>query len=129
MGRAITDNIIISHKCLHAIKSIRSGREGVVALKLDMSKAYGRVEWIFLEMTMLCLGFHAIVRRYFTSFSITANSPPISHILFVDDSLVFLQADPMECFIVKKILREHEVASGQCVNFEKSAMCFHPNII
>lgn len=41
---------------------------------------------------------------------------------------MFLQADPMECFVVKKILREYKEALGQCVNFKKSSMCFSPNI-
>ena len=31
---------------------------GYVAVKLDMSKSYDRVEWIFLEKMMQRLGFH-----------------------------------------------------------------------
>ena len=55
--RLITYNIIIGYECLYKIKHNKSTKKGLVALKLDISKAYDRVEWRFLEQTMRQLGF------------------------------------------------------------------------
>ena len=45
----ITDNILIAFKSLHHMKNSCSGKKSFMAVKLDMSKAYDRVEWDFLE--------------------------------------------------------------------------------
>ncbi|KAL9673912.1 hypothetical protein QQ045_030175 [Rhodiola kirilowii] len=43
-GRLITDNYLIAHEAAHFINNKRYGRKGFGSLKLDMSKAYDRVE-------------------------------------------------------------------------------------
>ena len=48
LGRAITYNIIISAKILHFLKRKWQGKHGCAALKIDMSKAYDRIEVKFL---------------------------------------------------------------------------------
>jgi hypothetical protein len=56
-GRLITNNILAAYETLHTMNSRMSGKNGFMAVKLDMSKAYDRVEWGFLEETMRRMGF------------------------------------------------------------------------
>jgi hypothetical protein len=58
--RLIMDNIITAYECLHFMKRNRAKKNRFCALKLDMKKAYDRLEWNYLEAIMLKLGFHQI---------------------------------------------------------------------
>ena len=51
-GRLITDNILVAFETLRYMKNHNSGNSAFMALKLDMSKAYDRVEWSFLKVVM-----------------------------------------------------------------------------
>ena len=54
--RLIIDNVLVAYETLHAMHNRRSGRRGYMALKLNVSKAYDRVEWSFLRGIMSKLG-------------------------------------------------------------------------
>jgi hypothetical protein len=58
-GRMITDNVLLAYEIAHLMHTKKGGRDGLVAVKLDMSKAYDRVEWDFLEKMMVRMGFAA----------------------------------------------------------------------
>lgn len=56
-GRLITDNILAAYETLHSMRARMCSKVGFIGIKLDMSKAYDRVKWDFLEAVMQKLGF------------------------------------------------------------------------
>ncbi|KAL3839206.1 hypothetical protein ACJIZ3_023797 [Penstemon smallii] len=56
-GRQITDNVLVAYETTHFMKKQTRGDVGQMAIKLDLSKAYDRVEWDFLRAVMIRLGF------------------------------------------------------------------------
>ena len=80
--RLIFDNNLIAFESLHNMQNHKSTKEGYMAIKLNMSKVYDRVEWPFLECVMKKLGFN---ERWITlmmlcmssvSYSILINGAP-----------------------------------------------------
>jgi hypothetical protein len=58
-GRLITDNAIIAFECIHAIQRGVGDREEFCAYKLDLSKAYDRVDRGFFKKLLVKLGFQS----------------------------------------------------------------------
>ena len=55
-GRWIAENQVVVHELLHSFKS-RKVKNGFMALKLDLQKAYDRVNWKFIQAVLTNLGF------------------------------------------------------------------------
>lgn len=56
-GRLISNNIIAAYEILHTRKTRQKDKVVSMAIKLDISKAYNRVEWGYLETAMRKMGF------------------------------------------------------------------------
>ncbi|XP_019175849.1 PREDICTED: uncharacterized protein LOC109171175 [Ipomoea nil] len=184
-GRLISDNVLIASEVGHYLRRKQLGQVGWSALKLDMAKAYDRMEWSFVNDMLVGLGFdvkwiqllmmciQTVRYRVLVNgrpseeivptrglrqgdplspylFIICAEglslvlqdsqakgrihgcrvargAPPISHLFFADDSLLFFKANLQETLEVKRCLSVYEAYSGQAVNYHKSSVSFSRN--
>ncbi|KAM2668592.1 hypothetical protein EV2_020171 [Malus domestica] len=144
--RLTSDNSLLAAEVGHFIHNKQSGRDGYFAPKLNLSKAYDRVEWRFLKEMTRCMGFvEAWVKLVmacvsFVSYSFLINgkewkecegilhqvqiaksAPRLHHLLFADDSFFFARAMLEDCGVVQKVLDVYSQASKQTKSFHKSS--------
>ncbi|KAL8124435.1 hypothetical protein AgCh_012179 [Apium graveolens] len=156
-GRQIQDSIVVAHECFHHITHKKKGSVAEMAIKLDLNKAFDRVEWDFLLAIMNKMGFdsrwqnwifqcisttsldffindeefcslkpqkgvrqgdsispylfllivdvlsrsllNAIQDGSLSGIKMARQCPEVSHILFADDSLIFLHANELVAVI------------------------------
>jgi hypothetical protein len=134
-GRLITDNAFVAFECIHAIQNGAASKKEFCAYKLDMAKAYDRVDWRFLEGVLAKLGFHSQWIRWIMAcvttvrYSIRFNGhmldsftptrglrqgDPLSPYLFL------FVADGLSCLIRKQI----EVGALQELHICRQALVF-----
>ena len=169
-GRLISDNALIAFECMHSFSTLKDLRGEYCAYKLDLAKAYDRVDWQFLQSMMGALGFvpqsikwvmtcvtsvkfavgfsgqllqsfspsqglgkgdplspylflfvaktlslllnDACARGVLQEFRLTRRAPGISHLLFVDDSLLFFKGSFDQALAIKNILTVYEKGTG-----------------
>ena len=59
--RLITDNVLVAFELMHFLNHKNVGKEGYMAAKLDMNKAFDKVEWCFVKAIMEKLGFSVLL--------------------------------------------------------------------
>lgn len=179
-GRMITDNALLAFECFHSIQRNKSPGKAACAYKLDLSKAYDRVDWSFLEQAMYKLGFthrwvswimtcltsvrysvklngtllstfapsrglrqgdplspflflfvadglsllldEKVLQGAITPVQVCRRAPGISHLLFADDTLLFFKADNGQANVIREVLDDYAVGTGQFINLAKCSM-------
>lgn len=56
-GRNITDNILIALEIFDILRKIKRRKKFYGALKIDMTKAYDRIDWKFLKDVLVSMNF------------------------------------------------------------------------
>ena len=113
-GRAISDNVLITHEVLHYLKTTKEEKRCSMAVKTDMSKAYDRLEWEFISLVLHQLGFHPrlveMVMQCISTvtYSFLINGSPRG---MVSPSRGIRQGDPLSPYI---FILCSEVLSGLC---------------
>ncbi|KAL3614590.1 hypothetical protein CASFOL_041676 [Castilleja foliolosa] len=183
-GRSIHEAIALVQEMAHSIDKKCFG--GNVIMKIDMSKAYDRLEWRFLLTTMRKMGFCEIftdiIYRNISgiNYTFSANgqchgmfqssrgvrqgdplSPllfviaqqalthnlnklmdqgalvpfnmgqkidPISHLLYADDMIIFINGKTDNIERLKALLNRYEKSSGQLINYDKTEVYLSKHI-
>ena len=98
----ITDNTSVAYEMINRMRNRRRGKVRHMAVKLDVSRAYDRVEWEFLEKIKLRIGFLvqwvnlAMLTVRTASYSIIINGEPCG---YVSPSRGIKQGDPLSPYL------------------------------
>lgn len=86
--RLLTDNALIAYEVNHYIHRKRQGLQGISRLKVDISKAYDKLEWRFIEVMFKNFGFPQIWSDRVMAFNRT-----VSYV-FLRDGQIFGNVKP-----------------------------------
>lgn len=55
-GRLASDNMVIAQELIHTMQK-KTSRKGMMAMKVDLEKAYDCIQWSFFEEVVRTMGF------------------------------------------------------------------------
>ncbi|XP_058009719.1 uncharacterized protein LOC131183256 [Hevea brasiliensis] len=125
--RQISDNIIIMQEIIHYMRNKRSGKQ-LMAIKVDLEKADDRLGWDFIHSTLMDVGipsnmiaviivYHicyyedlvewlshgiqeSVDKKKWRPICLSQGRPPLSHLFFADDLLLFAEASVSQMEVV-----------------------------
>ena len=102
---------------------------GEVRGLLFPSRGLRQRDLLFPYLFLICAkGFSSLIHKAIScgdllGFRCGRTGPIVSHLFFVDDSLLFAKATRKNCITISYIIQDYALASGQVINFDKSAIC------
>ncbi|XP_050273143.1 uncharacterized protein LOC126716155 [Quercus robur] len=115
-GRRGTDNVIIAQELIYSLRK-RKGRMGFMVIKIDLEKAYDRLEWSFIKMVLQHFGFlESMIKLIMSCVSTTTTT-----------ALLF-NGNRKNCEAIIEVLDNFCNLAGQKVNLTKSKILFSPNV-
>eukprot|EP00253_Pinus_taeda_P008044 PITA_08044 len=146
-GRQIMDGITLTHEIIHSLKI--SNEAGII-LKIDLSKAFDKLSWTYIQKMLNSFGFspmwvcwvQSLISSTFFSILINGipsqpfspsraserisihNTPDTTHQQFVDDNMLFGYPSAQEATIFKALLKDFSDASGTSIKKAKSQIFF-----
>ncbi|GJY21319.1 ribonuclease H [Tanacetum coccineum] len=131
-GRQITDNIVVVQEVLHYMRK-KQGRKGYMAIKIDLAKAYDRLQWEFIRDTLFEMKIppllldiimhcrHLDIRRMSLRVAYNASATPQGKFfLFPKSRIYFSKNVPEECpdeNIINKVDNRLSGWKTKCISF------------
>ncbi|MBA0868085.1 hypothetical protein Goshw_008609, partial [Gossypium schwendimanii] len=135
--KLITDNVFLAYEILHTLRNKRVGKKCIMALKIDMSKAYDQ-GWSLPQkevlrqcnplgpfLFLICSeGLSTLLRLENEEGSLrgvkaSKKGPHIFHLLFTDDYILFREATDKGTTTFEKVLKEYEVGGQKVQQFRE----------